>query len=174
MRCLTRAWVSGALTEVEWDRALEAYRARIAEIAPRLPNALLRLTRDVSLHDGLIECVIWHPAKRRLRLSLVCGDVQSGYFLVQLTYDGAMLGGGRVDSLRRAAESRESESLYDEVDIEDDGRFSHRLLFSPREEVTIEFERFDMSISPRPDRRVDLLRKFSEEPPDPDEDFSPK
>lgn len=166
MRYFTRGWMSGELTDAETERTGEAYRARVAEIAPRLPPAMLRLTRDFSLHDALVERIVWNPTARCLRLSLVCGNVQRGHSLAQLTYDRAMLGQPRVDSLKRAAECRHTELVYDEVDVEDDGHLSHRLLFVPSEEVTIEFERFDMTVSPRPDRRVELLGPFLEEGPD--------
>ncbi len=163
MRYFTRGWACGDLTDAEWKHALAAYRARIAEIAPQLPRGMLRLTRDVSLHDGFIEQIVWNPTKSRLRLSLVCGNVGSGYYLVQLTYDGAMLGSARIESLKRAASSRDPEVLYDEVDVAEEGHLCHRILFNPSEEVTLEFERFRMTVSARPDRRVEWRSPFVEE-----------
>lgn len=160
MRYFTRGWAAGELDDNEADQVAEAYRVRLAVIAPRLPPAMLRMTREIRLHDALIERVIWDPASRRLWLSLVCEDREGGQLLMRLCYGGAMLGAGRVESLRRAAESRLTELLYDEVDVDDAGILSHRLLFAPSEEVTIDFENMDMTVSPRPDRRIELLRPF--------------
>ena len=41
--------------------------------------------------------------------------------------------------------------LYDEVDINDDGLLVHRLLFWPREEVTIDFRELELAVEARED-----------------------
>ena len=74
-----------------------------------------------------------------------------------------MLGASRVNSLRRAALSRETELLWSEVDVDADGVLSHRLLFSPCEEVTIDFRELDLVTSPRDDSRVHLSGAFVHE-----------
>jgi len=125
---------------------------------------MLRLAREVSLHDGLLESVRWSSKKKLLKLDLVCGQLERGYSLVELTYGGALLGEQRSNALKRAALSRETERLYDEVDISEDGLLCHRILFWPNEEVTLDFSELEMSSSPRPDRRVELLGAFCEEP----------
>jgi hypothetical protein len=166
MRYFTRGWAAGDLSDEEDQAVRDAYDARLAKIAERLPPAMLRLAREVSLHDGLIESIFWSPKKKLLKLDLVCGDLQRGYSLVELSYGEALLGGQRLAALKRAALSRETELLYDEVDIGEDGLLCHRILFWPNEEVTLDFSQFEMSISPRPDRRVELLGTFYEEPLD--------
>jgi hypothetical protein len=163
MRYFTRSWANHELSDAEDDQARQAYERRIAEIAPRLPPAMLRLLREVSLHDAIIERVVWRPAKQELKLDLVGVSDLTGYFLVQLTYGGAQLGKQHIAALKRAALSRETELLYDEVDIIDDGRLCHRILFWPNEEVTLDFSQLELSISPRPDKRVDLTGAFDEE-----------
>jgi hypothetical protein len=87
---------------------------------------------------------------------LVCEDAHEGTVQAVLIYGGAMLGASRIESLKRAALCRETELLYDEVDIDDDAILSHRLLFSPREEVTIDFKELHLVVSSRTDRRVAL------------------
>jgi hypothetical protein len=170
MRYLTRGWLNGELSDAEWKRADEAYAARVEEIASRLPPAMLRLGRDISLHDAVIEKIVWNPMTRRLQMSFVYyNQLQQGHLLVQLIYDGAMLGNARIDSLRRAAESRLTELVYNEIDASDDGHLIHRLLFEPCEEVTIDFEQFDMTLTPRPDGRVELLVPFCEKVQDDEE-----
>ncbi len=154
MRYLTRGREWGDLPDADADRAMEAYRARVAEITPRLPAALVRISHDLSLHDGVIEKIVWNPGLRRLSLALVCCDDTRGYFQALLTYGGAMLGPHRVEALRRAAISRETVLLENEVDVEDDGTLVHRLLFAPSEEVTIDCQEVDLIVTPREDTRV--------------------
>jgi hypothetical protein len=159
----TREFADGDLRggETEDAERIAAYEARIAAIAPRLPPSLARLGKELSLHDGLIESIQWTPAAATLEVSLVIGDLEHGYSVVHLVYGGAQLGEPRLAALRRAAESRHVEVLYDEVDIdEEDGLFVHRLLFWPAEQVAVEFDSFEMTVEPRADRRVALLSPF--------------
>jgi hypothetical protein len=124
---------------------------------------MISLRRGVSLHDALIESVRWKPSEAELRLTLVAGTSGAGYQAVHLTYRGAMLGKHRVESLRNAACDREACVLYQEIDIEDDGTLVHRLLFWPRDEVTLEFRELEYACTPRNDRRVTLGGAFAVE-----------
>lgn len=163
VRYFTRGWVAGELTGDECEHAKAAYWARVAEITPRLPPDLARMVGEIRLHDGIIEQVVWNSHLNRLQLSLVGENTREECVAVQLTYGGAMLGSDRLASLKRAALSRETELLYDEVDLGIDGVLSHRLLFTPSEEVTIDFRDFGMQVSPRADRRVHLWPAFTDD-----------
>jgi len=79
-----------------------------------------------------------------------------------------MLGRDRVSSLRRAALDRETEVLHQEVDIDDDV-LVHRLLFAPREEVTLDLRELELKVAARQDRRVYLGGAFVEHAADDDE-----
>jgi hypothetical protein len=158
----TRGWANGELSDAKSEEVVAAYEKRLVEILPSLPTALVRLTREISLHDGVIEQVQWSPAEKVLHLSLVCGNLQNGYALVEIMYGGALLGERRIETLRRAACARDVVLLYDEVDIQPDGLLTHRLLFHPCEEVTIDFETVSLSVSPRSDKRVNLGAAFIE------------
>jgi hypothetical protein len=153
VRYFTRGWANGELTEDEGESVRQGYRARLAEIASRLPSAMTRL-RDVSVHDALIESVRWRPSASELRLTLIAGTLETGYLALHLTYRGAMLGEHRIDSLRNAACEKEACVLYQEIDIEDDGTLVHRLLFWPRDEVTLDFRELEFACTPRNDCRV--------------------
>ena len=111
----TRGWATGELDEAEWEAASAAYRRRLAEIFPSLPATLARLAAEISLNDGLIESARWSPSRKELRLSLVCGDLQQGYSLVELVY-GGVLTTGCIDAIRRAVDERGVDLWYDEVD----------------------------------------------------------
>ena len=168
MRYFTRELFEGELDDAEEDALRAAYEARAAAIESRLPLDVVRLLKDVVLHDGLIEWVSWSPRRERLSLGLVVGDLQSGYRALTLVYGGAQLGAHPLDALRRAAESRHTEILADEVDVGEDGLFAHRILFWPSEQVTLEFASLSLDSEPRPDRRVHLLSPFQVEDEDDD------
>ena len=163
VRYFSRGWANGDLSDEEDETVNRAYETRLAEIASRLPPPLTRLWQGVSLHDALIESVHWKPSVAELLLTLVAGTMETGYHTVHLTYRGAMLGKHRIDSLRSAARDREACILYQEIDIADDGMLVHRLLFWPRDEVTIDFRELDYACTPRNDCRVTLGGTFVED-----------
>jgi hypothetical protein len=162
MRYFTRGWANGELDDDDAERVKNAYRRNLDAIIPRLSEPARKLVCDVTLHDAIIECVRWRPVAMELTLTLATISDEAGYHTVTLTYLGAMLGSRRVDSLRAAARDRETGVLYDEVDIGDDGLLIHRLLFWPREELTIDFRELRLQITPREDRRVNLGGAFIE------------
>jgi hypothetical protein len=162
MRYFSRGWVNGDLDDDECDQVSKAYEARLTEIAPRLPESLVRLAREVSLHDAVIESITWSPSLRVLTLELIAGDLQRGYHAATLTYSGALLGEQRLETLRSVGRDREACVLYDEVDLGTDGLLVHRILFWPREELTIDFEALELTVADRADRRVLMGNAFQE------------
>lgn len=110
------------------------------------------MTRSSNRWSGIPSTRNW--------TSHVAATAQGEGVLLKLSYGGAMLGVSRVESLRRAALSRETMLLYDEVDIDEEGILAHRLLFHPCEEVTIDFRDFALQASPRADLRVKLGPAF--------------
>lgn len=105
---LHAGWANGEHTNEEDAAIRQGYRARLSEIEPRLPVAMLRLRDKTSLHDALIESVHWSPARAELPVSLVCEKVDTGYQTIPLTYHGALLGKRRVTSMRNAAQNKEA------------------------------------------------------------------
>lgn len=122
----------------------------------------------VSLHDAIIERVRWKPSAKELRLRLVASGACDVFQTVDLIYRGAMLGRERIESLRNAADDREACILYDEIDVAEDGTLTHRLLFWPNQEATIEFRELEYSGAPRNDARVTLGGAFVVEAEDQD------
>jgi hypothetical protein len=163
VRYFTRGWATGELDDDEHTRVLDAYARRLEAIERRLPESMRRLAHEVNLHDALIEQIRWRSSARELVLELVAGDIQAGYQTVKLRYVGALLGRARMETLRAVACSRETSILYDEVDIDDKGELTHRLLFEPRDELTIDFAELRLEVRPRADRRVHLGRAFRED-----------
>jgi uncharacterized protein DUF4085 len=137
------------------------YHAHLEAISARLPDPVVALAREVNLHDAVIERVEWEPANAQLVLRLVTRAGGSNQ-AVTITYSGAMLGEHRLDTLRNAARDRKTEILYSEVDVDEEGVLAHRLLFWPRDELTIEFGALTLDVQPRADDLVRLGPFFLE------------
>jgi len=169
MRYLTRGWAGGDLDDAECEAASAAYLARLDEIGDRLPPTVLRLAREINLHDAIVEWVHWAPIPKTLEISFVTSSDRHGRGAVLLTYRGALLGVQKVETLRRVARDREACVLYDEVDRNSSGELVHRLLFWPNEELGIDFAELELSVSERTDQRVNLNPYFIESIEDEDE-----
>jgi hypothetical protein len=152
--------VNGELEDDEVAEVERAYAARLESISPQLPEPL-QLLAKLSLHDAIIEWTIWEPAIKCLSLSLVapCSD---GYQAVRIKYCGALLGDRRIRALCSVARDRQTQILASEVDYSNEGIFSHRLLFWPRDELTIYFANVEVALTNREDERVFLTGFFRE------------
>ena len=155
VRFFTRGWHQGDLSDEEYDQTVRDYDAHLEAISARLPDPVVALAREVNLHDAVIERVEWEPASARLVLRLVTWTSDSRQ-AVTLTYSDAMLGDQRLDVLKNVARDRKTEILYSEVDLGEDGVLAHRLLFWPRDELTIDFGTLTLEVQPRADDRVQL------------------
>jgi hypothetical protein len=150
-------------TDDDDDRVRRAYRERLEAIADRLTPELRVLANDVVVHDSIIEVVRWWPEAKKLVVQLVTTHpVTNVCSTVTLTYHGALLGRGRIETLRLVANDRATQVLNHEVDIDDDGLVVHRLLFWPRDEVTIDCTTLDVSIAERDTPHVLLGPAFIE------------
>jgi len=152
--------VRGELSDGDVAEIRKAYAERLESISPQLTDPI-RLLTEVSLQDAIIESIIWDPGIKCLEMSLVAPFLD-GYQVVRLKYYGALLGDERIRTLCSAARDRETEILTTEVDYGDEGIFSHRLLFWPRDELTIDFADLEINISNREDDRVGLSGFFRE------------
>lgn len=159
MKYYTRAWATGGLPEQEFEEAHNAYQRRLDQIGGLLPDPLATIARDVSLHDALIRRVVADLSKNRLRLELLCGDLQIGYFDLDLEYRNVDWDCLDRKILARRARDNETEILCEEVDCLAERRFEHRLLFWPKDEISIRFNEFDLLRSARADRGFDRLEE---------------
>ena len=75
-----------------------------------------------------------------LKLDLFCGDLQSGYFLLQLHYSDISSWSKNLEKIKKF-----SEIFTDELEITNHNHFIHRMLLSNNEEIQIEFG--DISIN---------------------------
>lgn len=163
MKYFTRGLVRGELEDDEVDKIRRSYAERLEYISPQLSEPL-RLLARLSLQDAIIETSLWEPAIECLSMSLICPSSE-GYQVVRLKYRGALLGAVRIRTLSSVARDRETQILASEVDCGDGGIFSHRLLFWPSDELTIDFSNLEISLTDREDDRVHLVGFFQEIPP---------
>lgn len=163
MKYFTRGLYNGEFDDEDDARVQRAYRARLEAIADRLTPALRVLANDVVVHDSIIEVVRWWPEVKKLVVQLVTTHpVTHACSTVTITYHGALLGRSRLDTLRLVANDRATEVLNHEVDIDDDGLVVHRMLFWPRDEVTIDCTTLDVCIVDRDTPHVLLGAAFIE------------
>lgn len=160
MKYFTQHWHRGDMTDEESDAIVAAYTDYRTALLPKMPPAVQELAIAINIHDGLIETAVFELAAQHLRLELLVGDLQEGYASIHLCYSSALF---EIATLKEIACDSESEALYDEIDVQPDGRFEHRVLFWPYREISISFTSLAVTRVPRPDRkRVDIPVRFIE------------
>lgn len=136
MKYFTAAWHRGDLDDEASNRAFEHYQRHLTSLLPNLPPEVRRLATRINIHDGLLWEVAVNLEQGTLRLTLRCGDLQVGYFDLELEYEQVVFVPEMTEALRELSVVRldqpsrpyPNEALYDEVDQE--GNFLvHRILF---------------------------------------------
>lgn len=141
MLFFTPAWQHG---DSEED-AVAAYETHLQAIGPKLPSRVLDFASTVSLHDGRIQRVCCGPGSSLVML-LRCGDVQVGYYDLELTYYGLSLAKSDLRCLAGICAALTEELLYDEFDLSGD-MIVHRILFSSLREVSFVFREMDHRVA---------------------------
>ena len=157
MQFFTREWLSGGLDDAKFEATIPAYEAHLDRILPVLPGTVQALARGVNLHDGLIRSVELRTNRRTLKLALRCGDLQVGYFDVDLVYGGVDWGASNLKELASIARNVHTEVQYDEVDADatnGESRLVHRIIFAPKGEIEIVFATLGLKLVPRRGREV--------------------
>lgn len=160
MRFYTQAWYSGELSEEEELECTRRYHEEhIPALLPRLPRALAELARGrsetgeaLNIHDALVRRVLVELEPARVTLELRAAQDASSCADLDLEFRGVDL--ARLDRRlwKRVARKPRTTLLYDEVDLETDGRFAWRVLLWPsRAAPEIVFREFTWSRRPQPD-----------------------
>ncbi len=149
MLFFTPAWMHG---DAEED-ALAAYETHLQAIGRGLPIRVLDFIRTVSLHDGRIQRVCYGRGSPLVML-LRCGDVQAGYYDLELTYHGLSLAKSDLRCLAGICLAPAEELLYDEFDLVGD-MVVHRILFSSLREVSLVFRQMDHRVASASSRDFD-------------------
>ena len=134
------------MSNEESEAVVKAYQQRLSTILPIAPPSLRELATSVNIHDGLIEWAEHYREKEELNLKMIIGDQQRGYSCIHLYYFGVSFDSSILEEI---ANDSTSEALYDEVDVEPDGHFTHRILFHPYRELEISFSSLMLSLVPR-------------------------
>ncbi len=148
MKFFTPEWATGELTDEEFESTEDRYSDYLSDL--NLPAKVLSLAK-ADLHDGLMERV--HEAAGTLTVTLVCGDLQRGYFETTITYEDPLAWGANVTLPQFAAKGSDLEVIEHEVDRLDSG-FVHRILFSSYEETEIAFSSASVSQRFRESRQL--------------------
>ncbi|HRO32392.1 MAG TPA: hypothetical protein PLQ03_03180 [Brevundimonas sp.] len=109
MEYFTRAWALGDVSDEEWDKVESAYRAYIDTLDQG--SAVWRFATTIGLNDAFVDRVIEDVGD--IRLMLLTGDLQRGYWHTKITYKNARLILGR-GALAQAVQNRPTEIWHDE------------------------------------------------------------
>lgn len=154
MKYFSRKWAL-EMEDDEQKDIRDDYWQHIASLTPSLPLAIKKLSR-LRLHDGLIRWVIFMKGKKQLQISLLCGDVQNGYFDLDLIYSGIQIKYFNINEFAKLSRDRRTQLLYDEIDIYRK-RYIHRILFYPDGEIEIRFEKLHIKKTERTDRHIGIM-----------------
>jgi hypothetical protein len=143
MKYFTFDWAMG---KVEDDQLIDRYNRFLTTLPSQ---SVVRFATTIGLNDAYVDRVIYDSRSRELKLLLLTGDLQVGYWRTELSYAGALIGNESI--LRHALAQRPTEIWYDEF-TQDAGRLTHGFLLAPRDlrgakaqEFQIEFDAFDYS-----------------------------
>lgn len=160
MNYFTPAWHSGEI-EDEDNAVYKRYQKHLDGLLPQWPPDIQALAVGISLHDGLIRELSWDADEATVFLNLRCGNLQVGYFDLDLHYSGVLFSPPDLQSLAVLKSDKVGEALYDEMD-EKEGRFVHRILFISSEkikkgwfeyyEVAVRFQQLRLVTTPRKSR----------------------
>jgi len=157
IKFFTREWAHGDLSEEKCNEIRSAYRLHVDSLLSYLSESVAQLAKETSLHDGVIRRVCLDHKTGKLVLELRCGNRQTGYFDLDLIYLGVDFSALDLATLAERAGDRETELWYDEVDIYNDGRYIHRVLFWPVGEISILFAQLPMERVARLNRSIPYI-----------------
>ena len=158
MQYFTAEWASGDLSDHEVAQVLKQYNEYLGTLHQR--SAAWRFATTISLNDAYLDRVLYDRSKGSLRLSLLTGDNQVGYWMTELHYSGAGIAAGE-EILRLGLSKRPSEIWYDEFTGSPNAS-SHAFLLAPYDgqgfrspgEFRITFESFDFTQKPAAVRQL--------------------
>ena len=157
MRYFTAAWASGDLDEGASSAVGTQYNRDLTG-AFSVDDPLRQFAERVGLNDAYVDRVEWDSSDS-LKLLLLTGSLQAGYWHTELTYSDVSAIEGE-DALRASLASRPTEIWYDEF-YRDGGAIVHGFLLAPHAtklqsagEFAIRFGSFSFTQSPAADRQL--------------------
>jgi len=130
MEFFTPEWASGNLDDDDSAAVVQRYNEYLGSLDKA--GAVWRFATTVNLNDAYLDRVIVDKLTGNLKLSLLTGDLQVGYWMTELTYSAAQIVDG-AEILRLALSKRPSEIWYDEFSGSPHAG-SHAFLIAPRQD----------------------------------------
>ena len=103
MRFFSKEWINGEISDQEFAATPATYAAHVESL--HLPPKVLALAK-AYVHDGLLLHLHHDLAAARLMLRLRIGDLQKGYFDLDIEYSGASVDAESLRILGRAMRNR--------------------------------------------------------------------
>jgi hypothetical protein len=120
MKYFTKELFSGSLSDKMMDTIINSYWEYIDSIFNRLPFILKLLSKHIYLHDGIIQNLKIDNDIKSVKINILGGDLENGYFSLILIYSGVIKHSSTVDSILEIRAS--------EIELIDNGNFIHRIL----------------------------------------------
>lgn len=156
MKYFTKDWCFSKLDDQEIENRLKSYRDYIQDVYKKLPTVLRMLVEHINLHDGKIALVVFNSEKKELLIRGVFGDLEVGYFFVSIKY--LMVLNLDFNLLNSIFISDKLDVLSDEIEYLGDSYFSHRMLFSIKKDIDIQFKDIELEIQNANPRDYEKVR----------------
>lgn len=144
MKYFTKDWCFSNLDDDEIEKRLKNYRTYIHNVYKKLPFVLKNLIKTINFHDGKLEKVSFIQNKRTLILKGVFGDLEVGYYFLEVKY--LKVSNLEIDFLDSVFKNQEIEILSDEIEVLNENLFSHKILFSTKQDINIQFQDIKITI----------------------------
>jgi hypothetical protein len=156
MKYFTKDWCFSKLDDQEIQNRLKSYRDYIQDVYKKLPAVLRMLVEHINLHDGKIALVVFNSEKKELLIRGVFGDLEVGYFFLSIKY--LMVLNLDFNLLNSIFISDKLDVLSDEIEYLGDSYFSHRMLFSIKKDIDIQFKDIELEIQNANPRDYEKVR----------------
>jgi hypothetical protein len=144
MKYFTNDWHFGNLKDKEVGKISKNYWKYIDKIYDTLPFALKILSKNISLHDGILKKLTYFSNRNELILEGIFGDLQIGYFFLKIKYLNLI--NFDIQHLKNIYSNGFIQILSDEIELLFDKRYCHRMFFSNKNEFEINFSSIELEI----------------------------
>ncbi len=153
MKFLTRQKVGPLATEETFNAAQKEYCEYLSRISSEMTTDLLKLSKEITFHDGRIILVEEKNATN-LSVDYLLGDLQQGYFRLTVMYIKGSKFWFNRDKFEPIVLSRRTEILCSELIQRTPGEWSHNLLFDPNGSIEILFADLSVKVTPIKERAI--------------------
>ncbi len=145
MKYFTKDWCFGDLDDDKIQEVKKNYWEYIDHIKDSLPFPLKLLATNINLHDGIIDKVSYFSEKKSLKIEGIFGDLENGYFKLEVKY--LNISEPKIRVLKTIFEQQTIEVISDEIELVSPRLFSHRFLLSTKKKIEIRFSDIEIKIN---------------------------